>query len=183
MLDLVMGTARQLTPWRYGLEYLSSSFSPDGSTLLATRLDDRRTDEFEPVAISLATGRATRLLVDGLLPVYSPDGSRVVLIRETTKEGADLYVIGADGTGIRRLTRTPGRDEFFASWDPSGMRLAYMRFSNQDSESASEGIGDALMQINADGSCDTKVLSARRVGFYMPTWQPGPGREAGPIPC
>ena len=183
ILDLETGTARQLTPWRYGLEYLSSSFSPDGSTLLATRLDNRRTDKFEPVAISLATGGATRLLVDGLLPVYSPDGSRVVLVRETTNEGADLYIVGADGASIRRLTRTPDRDEFFASWDPSGERLVYMRFSSRDSESASEGIGDALMQINADGTCNTKLLSERGVGFYVPAWQPGPGREVGRILC
>lgn len=183
ILDLATGTARQLTPWRNGLEYLSSSFSPDGSTLLATRLDDRRTDEFEPVALSVSTGSATRLLVDGLLPVYSPDGSTVAMVRETAEEGADLYIVGADGTGVRRLTRTPDRDEFFASWDSSGERLAYMRFSGGDSESASEGIGDALMQINADGTCQTKLLSARGVGFYVPAWQPGLGREAGRILC
>lgn len=183
ILDLATGTARQLTPWRYGLEYLSSSFSPDGATLLATRLDDRRTDEFEPVAVSVSTGGATRLFADGLFPVYSPDGSRVVVVRETVGEDTDLYIVGADGRGVRRLTRTPDRDEFFASWDPSGERLAYIRFSAGDSEAASEGIGDALLQINADGTCQTKLLSARGVGFSVPAWQPGPGREAGPINC
>jgi Tol biopolymer transport system component len=183
ILDLATGTARQLTPWRYGLEYFSSSFSPDGSTLLATRLDDRRADEFEPVALSVATGGATRLFADGLSPVYSPDGSRVVVVRETAGEDTDLYTVGADGTGVRRLTRTPDRDEFFASWDPSGERLAYMRFSGGNSEAASEGIGDALLQVNADGTCQTKLLSARGVGFYVPAWQPGPGREAGRIEC
>jgi TolB protein len=183
ILDLATGTARQLTPWRYGLEYLSSSFSPDGSTLLTTRLDDRRTDEFEPVAVSVATGGATRLFVDGLFPVYSPDGSRVVLVRETAGEDTDLYIVDADGSDVRQLTRTPDQGEFFASWDPSGERLAYMRFSGGDSEGASEGIGDALMQINADGTCQTKLLSARGVGFYVPAWQPGLGREAGRILC
>ncbi|HET8862366.1 MAG TPA: hypothetical protein VFM94_03850 [Solirubrobacterales bacterium] len=183
ILDLATGTARQLTPWRYGLEYFASSFSPDGSTLLATRLDNRRTDDPEPVAVSVATGGIARLLIDGLSPVYSPDGSRVALVRETAREDTDLYIVGADGSGVRRLTRTPDRDEFFASWDPSGERLAYMRFSGGDSEGASEGIGDALMQINADGTCQTKLLSALGVGFYVPAWQPGPGREAGRILC
>lgn len=182
ILDLTTGMARQLTPWRYGLEYFASSFSPDGSTLLTTRLDDQRTDELEPVVVSVATGGATLLLIDGAFPVYSPDGSKVALVREAG-EDTDLYVVGADGTGVHRLTRTPDRDEYFASWDPSGERLAYMRFSAGDSEAASEGISDALMQINADGTCQTKSLSARGVGFYVPTWQPGPGREAGRIAC
>ncbi len=182
ILDLTTGAVRQLTPWRYGLEYLSSSFSPDGSTLLATRLDSRRTDEFEPVALRLDGSAPVRLLKDGASPVFSPDGSRVAVIRERG-EDADLYVIDLGSSSVQRLTSTPGRSEFFPNWDPSGERIAYMRFSAGDSEAASEGIGDALMQVNANGTCPTKVLSAPGAGFYVPAWQPGPGREAGLIAC
>lgn len=183
ILDLATGASRQLTPWRNGLEYFASSFSPDGSTLLTTRQDNRRTDDPEPVAINVTTGGTIRLLVDGAFPVYSPDGSKVALVREGAEEDTDLYIVSADGIGVRRLTRTPDRAEFFASWDPSGERLAYMRFSGGDSEAASIGIGDRLMQINADGTCPTRLLSAPRTGFYVPAWQPGPGREAGRISC
>jgi hypothetical protein len=45
------------------------------------------------------------------------------------------------------------------------------------------GLGDAVMEINADGSCATKVLFAPKNAFLSPVWQPGPGREAGPIAC
>jgi TolB protein len=47
-------------------------------------------------------------------PVWSPDGSRIVF---TLNELAvlKLYVINADGTGIRRLTETPS-NEVAASW-------------------------------------------------------------------
>jgi len=92
-------------------------------------------------------------------------------------------VIGADGTGARRITRTPRHHEFFPSWDPSGERLAYIRFSAARTEAAGFGLGDALMQINADGSCQTKVISGRHTAFYVPTWQPGRGRHAGRIEC
>ena len=81
LLDLATGVSRRLTPWRNGLEYFASSFSPDGSKLLATRQDDRRTDDPEPVALNVATGAAARLLVDGAFPVYSPDGSEVAFVR------------------------------------------------------------------------------------------------------
>lgn len=183
VLDLATGTSRQLTPWRGGLEYIASSFSPDGSTLLATRQDDHRGDEAEPVALRLDGSAVARLFDDGGFPVYSPDGSKVVLIREVADESTDLYILDAGGAGIRRLTDTPGRLELFPSWDPSGQRLAYMRFSRGHSEAASLGIGAAVMQINADGTCQTRLLSARGAGFYVPAWQPGPGREAGRIEC
>ena len=39
------------------------------------------------------------------------------------------------------------------------------------------------MEINADGSCPTRILSVPGVAFLSPAWQPGPGREADPISC
>ncbi len=39
------------------------------------------------------------------------------------------------------------------------------------------------MAINADGTCLTKVFSDPDLTLYGAAWQPGPGREAGPIVC
>ena len=39
------------------------------------------------------------------------------------------------------------------------------------------------MAINADGSCETEILSARTNVFYGAGVAAGPGREAGPIIC
>ena len=188
-VDLRTGAQRQLTPWRDGLEYFASSFSPDGSTLLATHEDALLLNEAEPVALNLDGSGSRRLLDDGTSPVYSPDGSRIALVRRTVEYGddrgedSDLYVIDADGGGIRRLTRTPGRHELFPSWDPSGERLAYVRFSAARTEAAAFGVGDALMQINADGTCQSKVASGPSMAFFVPAWQLGPGRGAGRIEC
>lgn len=186
-LDLLTGSQRQLTPWRDGLGYIASSFSPDGTTLLASHMDDLLLNEHEPVALRLDGGKSRRLLEDGFAPVYSPDGSRIALIRRPVDYGeegdTDLYVMKADGTEVRRLTRTPGRYEFAPTWDPSGERLAYVRWSAAETIAAAFGLGDALMQINTDGTCQTKVASSPRAAFYMPAWQPGPGREAGRIEC
>lgn len=187
--DLQTGAQRQLTPWQDNVSYSASSFSPDGSTLLATHEDDLHLQEAEPVALNVDGSGSRRLLDDGSSPVFSPDGSRIALIRRTPDyqreygEDTDLYVINADGSGVRRLTRTPGLIELSPSWDPSGERLAYMRLPLNRSEEAIFGYRIPMMQVNADGSCQTAVISATRTYFFSPTWQPGPGRGAGRIQC
>jgi Tol biopolymer transport system component len=187
-VDLLTGAQRQLTPWEDEVEYIASSFSPDGSTLLAAH-ESSLLLEPEPVAIRLDGSGSRRLFNDGFSPVYSPDGSKIALVRDVEEygedrgESTDLFVMRADGTGIRRLTRTPGLIELAPSWDPSGERLAYVRLPLNRSEDAPFGFRIALMQVNADGTCETKVVSAPRTYFFVPAWQPGPGREAGRIKC
>lgn len=178
-IDLASGTQHQLTPARRGLEYVGSSFSPDGTTLLATRIDHKRAGRPELMALHLDSGGATRLLGHGYAPVYSPDGSKIVLFREVgDRPAGDLFVLNVASGTLRRLTRTPHKDELFASWDPSGERIAFARFRRRRFEWA-----NSIVQINADGTCETEILSRKRTVFYAPAWQPGPGREAGRIDC
>jgi Tol biopolymer transport system component len=178
-IDLTTWQQRRLTPARSGLSYVATSFSPDGTTLLASRVDENRSGRPEPVALDLATGRVTRLLPDGLQPVYSPDGSKVALFRQVgSRELNDLFVLDVAEGKTRRLTRTQPGYELWASWDPSGERIAFARFRGRRFESA-----NSIHQINADGTCETEILSQRRTLFYGPAWQPGPGREAGRIEC
>jgi Tol biopolymer transport system component len=189
IVDLLTGAQRQLTPWQDLVRYSASSYSPDGSTLLATHEDNLHLNEEEPVALEVDGSGSRRLLDDGFSPVYSPDGSRIALIRRTPEygeeqgEGTDLYVIDSDGTDVRRLTRTPGRLEISPGWDPSGERLAYSRLPANRSEDAPLGYRTPLMEINADGSCQSAVASVARTYFFVPTWQPGPSRGAGRIEC
>jgi hypothetical protein len=76
----------------------------------------------------------------------------------------------------------PARAELFPDWDPSGSRIAYLELSLR-SESGAYWLGDTIAQINPDGECRTEVLSSPRIAYFGPAWQPGPGREAGPISC
>jgi Tol biopolymer transport system component len=158
---------------------VSSSFSPDGTTLLATRLDARRDRRPELMALRLDTGGVTRLLGNGFAPVYSPDGSKISVFREVGRRPtSDLFVLNVASGSLRRLTRTPHKEELFASWDPSGERIVFARFRRRRFESPS-----SIVEINADGACETEILAQERTVFYAPAWQPGPGREAGPIDC
>jgi Tol biopolymer transport system component len=191
LLDIDSGTVSQLTPWRNGLFAFPSSFSPDRSTLAITRERRHRTSA---VAVRLDGSGETVLARNARDPVYSPDGTRVALVtlgkRRTigskgetlTYSPTELAVAAADGSGLTKLTQTPNL-ELLPSWDPSGRRLAYILLSPVLGEATALGIGDSIMEINADGSCRTKVLSVPNASLYGAAWQPGPGREAGPIAC
>lgn len=59
--------------------------------------------------------------------VWSPDGSRLALWIATGDEGvpAQIYVIDADGSGLRRLTNDG--DSRWPTWSPDGSRIAFGR--------------------------------------------------------
>jgi Tol biopolymer transport system component len=196
IIDLAGGKPRRLTPWENGLDNTPTSFSPDGANLLLTR-DDNNRDSPRVMRMSLADGKVRKLLGGAKEAVYSPDGSRIaftgVLHPDVveTEEGnylaEELYLANADGTQVRRLSRSDDVLESTPSWDPSGQRLAYVQFRAPTTWLAGLAAlfptGNSLMQVNADGSCRQKIASKPSLAFYGIAWQPGPGREAGPIIC
>jgi Tol biopolymer transport system component len=70
--------------------------------------------------------------IDDYDPAWSPNGKRIVYVHDVpTKDpedadNAELYVMNADGTHKRRLTRHPGFD-WQPSWSPDGRRIAFVR--------------------------------------------------------
>ncbi len=190
LVDLAGGAPRRVTPARRGLYLFSSSFSPDGSTLLTTRYTGRRE---EIAAVHLGTGEVETVLRDAGTPVYSPDGTRIALLRwrplkrrdDTRTETSDLFTVGADGKGLRRLTDTRRQTEEFPSWDPAGERLAFVRYlpESVENEFLEVGVGASVVQMNADGTCPREILKPSIEAIYGVTWQPGPGRAAGKIAC
>ena len=191
LLDIDSGAFGQLTPWRDGLSAYPSSFSPDGSILAISR---QWRNSHAAVAVRLDGSGETVLARNAGEPVYSPDGTRLAMTtvgkrRSIGRKGVtltfsppDLAVAAADGSGLTRLTRTRNL-ELAPSWDPSGQRIAYTLLTPSLDEASILGAGDSIMEINADGSCKTKILSVPRVSLFGATWQPGAGREAGPISC
>lgn len=197
-LTQVDGGAKQmLTPWRKQSYDTPSSFSPDGTVLAITQRSGP--DRFpRAVALPLSGAAPSLIAKHAAQPVFSPDGLKVAMVRigvrtfrhpsqggratagiETT---SDLVIAHSDGSGPTQLTRTRAMEQS-PSWDPSGQRLAFVRLARPLTERTVYGFGDAVMEINADGSCPTRILSVPGVAFLSPAWQPGPGREADPISC
>ena len=63
-------------------------------------------------------------------PAWSPDGRRIAFRRYDGKLGSagnsDLFVVNADGSGLRRLTRHAENVRWFA-WSPDGRTIAFLR--------------------------------------------------------
>lgn len=188
-VDVFGGSARRITPERNGVWMYGGSFSPDGEDLLASRLPRR--GSWSVVRIDLASGKTSVFLRRAADPVYSPDGSRVAFVRwriirrrgGKSESRSDLFTVRSGGGGLRRVTSSPGND-YSQSWDPSGERLAFVRYPPEWLEPEELGYGSAVMQVNADGSCLGFVLRpSLDVAFFGVAWQPGPGRGAGRIEC
>jgi TolB protein len=65
---------------------------------------------------------------------WSPDGRHLAFSNGTTR-GFDLWIVGVDGSGARRLTHEPG-DEITPDWSPDARRIAYSRAVSSDMSSA-----------------------------------------------
>ena len=112
-------------------------WSPDGTLVYASR----RGGSFE-LWLQRPDGPARRLTrvaeawQEDRSPSWSPDGRSIAF--SSTRSGffnAELYLVRADGTGLRRLTRTPGSedvhgDDGMPSWRPDGRGLVFV--SNRD---------------------------------------------------
>jgi dipeptidyl aminopeptidase/acylaminoacyl peptidase len=197
LADLSGGKPRRLTRWRNRLYNTPSSFSPDGSVLALTKSDDNL-DGPRVVLMRLDGGGSIELVQLAEEPKFSPDGSKIAFVSYQDRdivhaEGnedfavGELYAMRADGSEVRRLTRSDDVRESAPSWDPSGERIAYLHDRASTGFLASLDllfpVGNAIMQVNADGTCRSRILSLRKVALYGAAWQPGPGRQAGPIIC
>ena len=94
-------------------------------------------------------------------PEVSPDGRRVAMI--LSKDGwPDLYVCNSDGTGLKRLTKSP-QDESSPCWSPDGNWICY---ASKDRERR------ALSKISADGGAPQRITTAGVMSPSEPDWSP-----------
>ena len=94
-------------------------------------------------------------------PDWSPDGSELVLVG-WSQNATDLFVLGADGSNLRQLTRSqqrrlPDNDWVFAPrWSPDGQSIAFL--------SDRSAFYPMLWVMRADGA-NARALASPRGGF------------------
>jgi TolB protein len=106
------------------------------------------------------------------LPAWSPDGRRIAYEYNPSPTGmparnSDIYVMNANGTGVRRLTRQVGFDGDPA-WSPDGRKIVF--------ESTRSGNAD-IWVMNADGT-NPRQLTRSAAFDGDPAWSPGGSRIA-----
>jgi len=176
---------RRLTDPAAGVTERPWSFASDGSRLAITRARlpalERRSEKTRIVLVNLDGSGERELRGTGTDPGFSPDGSRIAYASARDRNGTldygdlstvatELYVMDADGSDRRRLTRTRRVDELAPSWSPAGTTLAYTRgrpYQNAEVYST--------WQVNPDGSCPAALLAGRPRGawYASPVWRPG----------
>ncbi len=105
------------------------SWSPDGSKIAYAAVRNVNRADFWNSDLDIFVmnvngtnpGRLTEDARMNWFPSWSPDGKRIVFMRQTHDDPitADIYVMNADGTGLVNLTQTPGVGEWHPSWKPT----------------------------------------------------------------
>jgi TolB protein len=122
-----------------------ASFSPDSERIAFTQStgrvkQDRQGEgwiEHSALAVMNRNGSARRVVYHGApfsgdlrYPVFSPDGRQLVFERQVSSFAKPagkhaVYVIGLDGSGLRRLTRWSESDGDNPDWSPNGKWILF----------------------------------------------------------
>lgn len=82
-------------------------------------------------------------------PAWSPNGAQIVFTRTRNFGINEIWAIGANGKGLRRLLRDGSESDHNPSWSPDGKQIAF----------ASDAAGaDAIWVMNANGSGAKKLV-------------------------
>jgi TolB protein len=152
------------------------AWSPDGSRIAFARVDV--TSGFDHPRAAIYTirpdGAGLRKLADGgVEPDWSPDGMRIAYtsIRdsfgrtcfEECSPSGEIYVMDADGSDQRRLTRTEA-DDRAPAWSPDGRFIAFV--SDRSSPRRHE---NEIYVMKADGG-DIHRITRNGVWDLDPDW-------------
>jgi TolB protein len=123
-------------------------FVTDGSAIRAMNADGTDVRELrrsENDAVSVSS------------PRWSPDGQRIAYTRYDAS-GADLYVMQANGSEVKRLTSDS--QSFSPSWSPDGSRIAFTRTGYAPKFTSS------IFYVDATGGQASLLIDSA----YSPEW-------------
>jgi TolB protein len=92
-------------------------------------------------------------------------------VDDAVQDQGDIFAIGSDGTGLRRLTRDIPDDEN-PRWAPDGSRIAFWKWTTIDSAT--------LFTMEKDGNAATPIFASNE--SPTPVWSPGGEKLAFVIP-
>lgn len=165
------------------------SWSPDGKRIAFNRgtipqmyIMDSDGDNIEPLIkppsdiSKLTPQEQLAFMLPNLLPVWSPDGKRILFTRvmagapkdqQKGEMNYEIYTMNTEGEDQRRLTVAPGRDMGFG-WSPDGKEIVFISDRDGNPE---------IYVMNADGSnvkrlTDDPVPGPAALAAKFASWSP-----------
>ena len=146
----------------------SPSWSPDGRWIAfaSNRLKDGNGEIFKMRPDGSRVKRLTftntpgELSPDDGFPQWSPDGKRIVFSSTRATGQHDLWLMNPDGKNLRRITHTPGYDDWGARWSRDGTTLVFYGVPLNSR-------GSDVYTVNADGTNPRRIIRGT-----APVWQP-----------
>jgi Tol biopolymer transport system component len=94
------------------------------------------------------TKGADGVLGDDGMPDFSPNGRRIAFTSNRDRNG-EIYVMNADGSGQKRLTRTRA-DDFMPRFSPDGRQLAFISLPETIVVMRADGSGRRALTVGTD---------------------------------
>jgi Tol biopolymer transport system component len=162
------------------IEWWRLSWSPDSRSVSYTARVDGRPEIF----VVRADGTGATMIGDPMLegqdPAWSPDGSRIAFHGGRYDAERGIYLMSADGSGLRRLTRQPGVLEsntgsyYMPEWSPDGASIAYSVWSG---EPAVQPKSQQIWIVDVKTGVERPISNAAQFNDY-PAWSPDGSRLA-----
>ena len=129
------------------------------------RLDNEGEGILEIIGVD---GTGLHQIATGSIPVsrpsFSPDGSTILFGNPDQDAAQNIYVIGADGHGLKALTAETKPDSVSSpAWSPDGTKIVFTQFHGGDNF-----VG--IVAMNADGSNPTVVWHPTPSTDNFPDW-------------
>ena len=145
----------------------SPSWSADGQKLVFVASSGEGEMEYsEDIYVMNADGSNVQRVTDTRAyessPSFFPDGETIAFARYSERNGADIFAMKLDGTGLTKLTDDPGFYEDSVAVSPDGQKIAFSRY----------GRSSDIFVMDADGSDPVNVTKTGRVDEFGMDWSP-----------
>ena len=145
----------------------SPSWSADGEKVVFENFSGDGEEDFnQDIYVMNADGSGVEQITSSRAydssPSFFPTGDKIAFVRDSPRNGVDIFTINLDGTELTKLTDDAGFREESLAVSPNGEKIAYSRY-NRSSE---------IFVMDSDGSDPQNLTTTGRVDEFGPEWSP-----------